>query len=385
MTENRPTTPLHRICNLAIVAIFVAGLLLPTIDNCFEIDPAPPLVENRNPAARPAWPAGWKGVPAYIKGLEAYYNDHLGFRKWLIRAYDRIHVRVFAVSPIDMVDLGKQGWIFLGKDWVREYYRGTRNLDAAGLEKWRRVHEERRDWLESMGIPYYYLVAPNKSTIYPEYMPDHLNRVTTDTAMDRVVAYLGAHSDFRIIDIRRDLIEAKPRSLLYSAKDSHWNDYGAYIGYKRLMDALAERFPGLRPQPLSEFKVLTTAHPRWSVQTQGTGELICDTDGENLKYIELEPLRPRRARFGYIDRRTFKTEIDDPSLPTAVVIHDSFYSPLYFFVSEHFRRVVYYKRDYLDFPAEVIAREKPDVVIEENVERQLPLPLPPNPPQVRRH
>ena len=92
--------------------------------------------------------------------------------------------------------------------------------------------------------------------------------------------------------------------------------------------------------------------------------------------LTLVPRRPRRARvvepasaeptdqIGYL-----VTEIDDPSLPRAVIFRDSFVSPLVPFLSEHFSRAVYLWQN--DFDADVIVTEHPDVVIQEIVGRHL--------------
>ena len=64
--------------------------------------------------------------------------------------------------------------------------------------------------------------------------------------------------------------------------------------------------------------------------------------------LALVPTRPRRARVvepagGHAtdEEGRLVTEIDDPSLPRAVIFRDSFVSRLVPFLSEHFSRAVY--------------------------------------------
>jgi len=79
-------------------------------------------------------------------------------------------------------------------------------------------------------------------------------------------------------------------------------------------------------------------------------------------------------------RRTDKGEFpgfefyvcDKPGLPRAVVLRDSMAIPLIPLLSENFSRAVYVSSRSLD--RELIEREKPDVVIEELVERSLHAP-----------
>jgi hypothetical protein len=64
----------------------------------------------------------------------------------------------------------------------------------------------------------------------------------------------------------------------------------------------------------------------------------------------------------------------DPGLPRAVVFHDSFIGHLVPTLSEHFRRVVYATT--YEFDRTLLEWERPDVVIQEVVERFLLQPPP---------
>src|SRR5262249_52725581 len=108
--------------------------------------------------------------------------------------------------------------------------------------------------------------------------------------------------------------------------------------------------------------------------------------------LRLLPRRPRRARTveppgeepsAGVGR--IVTEIPGSSLPRAVVFRDSFASRLAPFLSEHFSRVVYLWQN--NFDADVVRQERPAVLIEEIVGRDLaslapysnPPPLTPRP------
>lgn len=59
------------------------------------------------------------------------------------------------------------------------------------------------------------------------------------------------------------------------------------------------------------------------------------------------------------------------NLPRAVMFRDSFASSMIPFLSEHFRRIVYEWQGPNQFNYALVEREKPDVVIQEMVERKL--------------
>ena len=59
-----------------------------------------------------------------------------------------------------------------------------------------------RDWLARRGIAYLLVVSPNKSTVYPEFMPPLYPRHRT-TRMDQLAEHLGRHvGGFPLLDLR---------------------------------------------------------------------------------------------------------------------------------------------------------------------------------------
>lgn len=92
--------------------------------------------------------------------------------------------------------------------------------------------------------------------------------------------------------------------------------------------------------------------------------------------LTLIPRRPRLARV--IEPRgaaptdeegLLMTEIPGSTLPRAVIFRDSCASRLVPFLSEHFSRASYLWQN--DFDADVVQKERPDIVIQEIVGRHL--------------
>ena len=67
------------------------------------------------------------------------------------------------------------------------------------------------------------------------------------------------------------------------------------------------------------------------------------------------------------------TERPGPQLPRAVMFRDSFAECMIPFLSEHFRRILYIHLEPEEFHYDLVEREKPDMVIQEMVERKLSL------------
>jgi alginate O-acetyltransferase complex protein AlgJ len=369
---------IQRISNLLLIGLFLMGIWLPLADWAFHLDQSPPLPRNFRPAKLPRPEFDLKRIAEYPEKFERYYNEHLGFRKTLIRWNNLFHVQVLGVSPLPTAIVGEKGWLYLGRGYEYEYYRSARPFTREELQRWQQVLEERRDWLADRGIPYLFVVAPNKSTIYPELMPAGINRIRQESRLDQFLAYMQANSDVAILDVREPLREAKIQQQVYSRMDSHWNNYGAFIAYQQLMNRLAVWFPQLHAQPLSVFALRSTLTAEkyrghlGLVRMFGLEGHIADD------YLELIPQSPRLAHIERLSHNIVVSEVRDPTLPRTVMIHDSFGHELPQYLSEHFQRVVY-SLGSQQFPHALIAEEHPNIVIQEMAERHLLKKKPTNP------
>jgi hypothetical protein len=365
--------------DLAIIAIFLVMITLPAAGLYFGLDRAYFLQENRPLATRPELTLDRTGLSEFRAKFEAYFSDQFGFRKRLIHWLAIVKVKGLGVTASPAVILGKCGWLYLASDCALESFRATRPYSRNQLEGYQHILESRRDWLAQRGIPYLVVILPHKDTVYAEFMPKAYNKVHPRSRLDQLLDHMTAHSSVPIVDVREDMREAKNRELLYDLTDSHWNSRGAHVAYVRIILALGIWFPEIRAVPRTEFTDVAKIGPGGDLALMLglTRELP-----ENR--LGLEPLVPRHARGtdeifplppGWAPYRiTIATECAGAKLPRAVMFRDSFASNLIPFLSEHFARIRYVW-DY-NFDHGLILRERPDVVIQEMVERSLQGPLP---------
>jgi hypothetical protein len=179
------------------------------------------------------------------------------------------------------------------------------------------------------------------------------------------------HSTVPVLDLRAALLAEKGSGRLYHRTDSHWNDAGGLIAYEEIVGALRTWFPTLAPLDrsryervvrvttggdlagllglvpyLSEERVILTAPPLMQVKEAYPTDLIA-----------------ARAQFA---PRVFTGARGE--IATGLVVHDSFFETVALMrsLATHFRRSIFIQRV---FPPEIVMDEKPDVVIEEMVER----------------
>ncbi len=69
-------------------------------------------------ARRVSWdfPRSAVTLKSFPKAFEAWYEDHFGFREPIVRAHNYTLLKIFGISPHDMVVAGSDGWYFFNAD-----------------------------------------------------------------------------------------------------------------------------------------------------------------------------------------------------------------------------------------------------------------------------
>ena len=357
-----------------VALLFVIGIAWPGIALVFTWDRALTRFENRPTAAWPKPALTREFPPAFDRA----FSDRFGGRDALVRLHHGSLLRVFGVSSLNTVMVGKDGWYFwLGEDGhaLDRHYRATMEFPQAWVDGTVAEFAKRSAWLASKDIAYVVVVVPDKFTIYPEYLPSWIVRSDQPTPYDRVRDALARDGRVNFVDLRPALLAAKGRERLYFQTDSHWNFNGAIVGNEALMRAVQSKLGG---------KLAQVASPKRPSYTPGvdfySGDLLQMLGMPRIKEDDVAPLGKVFGDTTRCAKRTDKGEFpgfefyacDKPGLPRAVVLRDSMAIALIPLMSENFARVVYVSSRALD--RDVIEREKPDIVIEELVERTLQAP-----------
>jgi hypothetical protein len=353
-----------------------------------EGEPADP--ELGEAVSMPTWNWSVPSVHAYPGAFEKYYRNNFGFRLPLVKAYGAVMLLAFGVSSSDSVIVGKEGWYFysghqiLNEDPRADFSRAP-PLNDSQLRHWCEILQQRHDWLQGRGIRYLIMLIPNKSEIYPEFMPYTVRQAESQSSVRQLAAYLKANSTVPVLDVTQPLRRAKPWIRLYHKTDTHWNGCGGFIGYQEVIAAIRRWFPAMsEAAPITEFSVKEESWEKGELVRMINLKGVVD---EETVY-DLQPLRPRKAKLSvltesarYPSQGTLDTGNTD--LPRAVIFGDSFLGAFWELLGEHFEKSIYCL-SYTGFPIEVIKTEQPDVVIEEILQRFLRDPVT-NPPEVGGH
>ncbi|MBI5604522.1 MAG: hypothetical protein HY879_14340 [Deltaproteobacteria bacterium] len=333
------------------IGLFFLFLWLPLVDMFLPLLPKMEQTEKRALAQAPK--LRWNSLKDFPVSYDRFFNDRFGGRTLLIRLNNFIHLKWFQVSPAKSVLIGKEGWLFYTQDKSIADYRGSVPFWPIHLEKIKQNISRQRVWLRDRGILYVILIGPNKSTIYPEYMPDNINRISLKTRLDQVLEFLSADEKAVMVDVRKALRTAKKEQWVYGKTDTHWNSYGAFIAYREGIKSLPENFLPVKPLSFSDFTV--SVRPN-----KGTGDLAGMLSLAGLledREVHLELKGEPSCRPGKISK--------------AVLFHDSFAEALLPFLEHHFEQIVRQHWGKKGFDYLLIEREKPQVVLYEIAERHL--------------
>jgi alginate O-acetyltransferase complex protein AlgJ len=372
---------LRRVSIKLLAAIFLLSLFIPLLGLCFHWDLSHESNENRRLAEWPALPRTLKDFNALGDSLLDYYRDHFGLRNTLIRAVALTRVRGLGDDTDGSVLMGQNGWLFLRPDGDTNFIatRGLNPLTDVQLDAWQAVLEKRRAWLAAQGIPYLLVIPPDKPTIYPEYLPPQYAPLRPISRLDQLLDRLHeSHSPIDFVDVRPALLAAKSSGQLYYRTDTHWNDWGAFIAYQQIIAAVQNLLPQWHIVPQSREDFTPGKLAPWP------GDLARMMDMPDKFQDSAIPLL-RKKPYPIPDSLSIRNSVvtidnHDPKLPRIVLYRDSFAIALVPMLGPNFGRIVYAFHYTID--PDLISREKPDLVIDEFLERNLFLDPPKDPPAI---
>lgn len=325
--------------------------------------------ENREPAPKPGLTI--KNLDRFPIQYEKFYNDHFSVRQRLMKSYYDLNLLVYHKTPIpDQVVLGKNNWLFLGRDEV-DVYTGKNRFTNEELTILKKELEYRQNYMAKQGIKFYFVIAPVKATVYGENMPDNIIKLHEESGGKQLLHYLNQNSTVNCIDLYSIMKRYKQSGLLYFKNDNHWTKRGAFIGAMQIVKTIQKDFPSLNLLNLDS--MITNS------DTTTSGNLTAMLSKSKLfvdTIIELTPKNgfytnevpkvgyPVVKEFPYPWEYEMVREQKDTTLPQLLLISDSFGGNLFPYISEPFSRSVkIFDSWQFKLNEEIVKAEKPDVVV----------------------
>ena len=379
--ENHNTKKVSEIISdVILIILFLGAIIIPAIGHMSgKFDTIYiKKTEKRSPNHLPDFPNSLEKIKSYPMRLNAYLNDHFGFRSWLVSMNSLVLLELGA-SPSDKVINGKEDWLFFtGGDMV-DQHRGIKLYSLHELNRWIKAMEERKRWLSKKGIPFIIAVPPNKMTIYREYLPEWISKVSSQNRIDQLVSVMG-DSQLDFVDLRKSVFEAKQISPVYYQTDSHWNFHGGFIGYLEIMKRVKKYFPNINILSHDDADILYYESP---------GKDLCKM--LNISEYKKEPFadkvvlkRPskiisvKHPGKGYIPKIV---TTNASGMPRVLVFRDSYCINIEPFLNETFKEIIYMGYDRMKFATSLIEKYQPDLVLHVMIERSLRY-RPYNPPDI---
>lgn len=191
--------------------------------------------ENRSLSKFPTWTTeegNWN--QAWFNELTTYVAEHFYGRGKLIEWNNQIRFHVFQSPGDDQVILGKDGWLFF--DATLNDYAGV-TLSSEEIAQIADKLTKVQEYVRQQGKEPIFMIVPNKSSVYSEYMPARFgekSKVTNlsllqEAMQERNVSYL---------DVQKCLLDGKQMDELYLHQDTHWNNTGARLVLNELYKKL---------------------------------------------------------------------------------------------------------------------------------------------------
>lgn len=310
---------------ILFILLMVLGFL-PMLQGWLQIIPFHPLNGVVEEVEKPIIERDAYVSGDYAKQAEAYASQHVGFREPFIRFYNQYLWSFYRKTYANDVVAGKKGWLYYPSS-VRDYYgqellRWHPSVEAAREKFDREV--KYLNWIRSVlqenGVEFLVFMAPEKSFLYPEYLPDDAFDTTTVSfnACDYFAQRLE-ETGFPYIEMTRWFQKMKDTVdyPLIPQVGAHWIFPSVYAA-----DSLSRLMEELKGFSMPKIKI-GEAYP---VSNK-------DHDYDNDLELHLNLAFPLRHQFGYCPRHRVSVEQDSTTVnPKVLFIGNSYFWAMNLFV-----------------------------------------------------
>ncbi len=188
----------------------------------------------------------------YGKNFNEWFNDRFYLRKNFLDIQD---LKLFLSTNWITKDVmkGSHDWLFLALKESTDSYSNSVMFTDEELNSIDSYLDNINKYCNTHNKKFYFIIAPDKSKIYPEYYPQRIIKVSDNSRSVQLIDYIKTHSNVNVIYPKEKLISLKDNKLLYWKNDTHWNLLGAYYGYSELMNVIKKDYATLTVYKVKDY------------------------------------------------------------------------------------------------------------------------------------
>jgi alginate O-acetyltransferase complex protein AlgJ len=361
--------PLRTFAHRLTVIVYFAIVVLPVVLLGFD---GPWLGKGVFPARQRAeFPA--RMGPWAFQQIDKWFADRLGLRYPLIYLGTEFHLDAFG-RPLDRhIFFGRDNWMFWTDDADRvpstmTDSRGALRFTPAEIKRIELELLALRDQFAACKIPFAVVVAPNKQSIYREFVMD--GDGSSPSRFDRLLAALSPAARAVIVDTRDTIRPAKATHApikLYNKTETHWNELGGFYAYVAIMDALR------RAMPIAHSELTSIAQYNVSVQPYAGGDMASFVLFSPWRFPDEDVSLQRKTGPRFMPEQQINLNSFIARNPDGrgklLLIGDSFTHGPVRYMQQHFAEI--HRVINTTIAGDLVVRHKPDAVLRLLVERNL--------------
>lgn len=391
----------RKLSDILLVLAFCLCLVLPFAFADFEGGKSSP-VENRFMAVAPRiFTENGLRLKNIKTNFEAWLDDNVGGRTQMVAANTWLHYALFCQSVHSNTLIGEESWIYYINDAILRDYQRSNLLSEDDLTAWVDGLRTVEDSLAAQGIPFLFSLAPDKKTVYPEYYPDTVLRLS-DTTRSHQWAEAAQEAGLSFLLLEEVLVPEKenaPYGTVYSPRldTSHWNANGALIAYEAIIGRAQKLVPGI---PLLKAQRILPAEDSQGSQIEPDTEMtlasvpksglfqgVIPMREPGYKATILNPAKMRRDKdfFDGLDQLSYagnpgefalRLVNQDSNLPKLLLVGDSYYRLMLPYLKESFSEITFLHVADAEHLQTLVDKAQPDIVLVEIVERMVDMHFP---------
>jgi hypothetical protein len=261
---------------------------------------------------------------------------------------------------------GKNNRLFLGEQegFSAEFYSSAGAISDHVQAQWKATFKRRARELKRRGIPYVVLIAPDAHLICAEDLPSTFG-VAVPSPGTSLVEAVSDLEGVLFVHPWKELHSAKGGLETYHKTESHWSQYGSYVAYAALCDAIA---------PLVDVTQIPARNVTFTLR-KVFGDLGVQIEPERSEHAPVANVLGHHSEVVFandgVGRSDVKEYRSDTAKPCrALFFRDSFMTNLAPYITRSFSASTLVGSTsalHLD----LVDEQKPDIVISQLAERRL--------------